>query len=185
MVKRYSNLIQNTVSFEHSVLSEVTCHHLAELCVPHKFNLEPRLMPPLIKSSRNLATLLEDELSLPKAGMTYESASAARVSQFEVVHQRDVVLFHGALSEDNDPLLTGEVWQIVSIQGHGLYYLAVIISVWPKFSQNEDGSVMVVTMQEDDTRIAVLTDVQCALVYRRKADGQAQVLVPRLYRGCI
>ncbi len=185
MLKRYSNIILNTVKFEYSVLSEVTCHHIAELRLPDKFNIEPRLLDPVKTANARLKTLLEEELQLPHHGMTYRSANAARVNSFEVVYQRDVILFQGALARDDEPLLTGELWQIAEIEGRGMFYLAIIVSVWSKVSQLDDGSVMTVSIDDQDTRVAVLSDVQCALTYRRKDNGEAQVLVPRRCRDRI
>ncbi len=174
MVKRYANMILNTLVFEKSVLSEVTCHHIAELRRPDKFDLSPKLIPPLKASSPALRNLLEMELDLP-TGMTYESCNSARASQYEVVHQRDVVLFHSAAADSQEPLLCGEIWQFCRISGRGISRLAALISVWAKVEQNHDGSVMIVKISREDTRIAVLMDIRCALTHRRRPDGNAQI----------
>ena len=66
-----------------------------------------------------------------------------------------------------------------------MFYLAIIVSVWPKIGQNDDGSVMHESVSDNDLRMAALEDVKCACTCGRKDNGEAQVRVPRLHRSII
>ena len=182
MVKRYSQMIENTIVFEKSVLSEVTCHHFAEVSSIDKFDLSVGLVPPVRPASRDLGSLLQMELQLPLAGMTYTTSRKARVSTFEICGQRDVVLFHPAASND-DKLLCGEIWAFCDIAGHHLDCKVALVAEWPLVSKTDDASSMVVAMSDDRVRFVAMHDIKVACCFRRRVDDRAQVLVPCIYRN--
>ena len=92
MVKRFCNEQRNTERYEASTLSEVTCQHLAALKHKAKFDYRVMLCPPSRDMGPRLASRLREELHLPD-GLALATSKRGRISEFEVISIRDVVLY--------------------------------------------------------------------------------------------
>ena len=119
--KRYAEDIHNTGSFDHSVLAEITCHHLAllhheELACPIGL-LNPRPAP------RRLREFLTSERLNGVATTSVE----ARFSEADKVHRKDVVLW-----EWDGEQGAGEVWCLAAVDDVPL----CLISVWELVSMD-------------------------------------------------
>ena len=90
MLRRYANDVTNMRTFEHSVIGELTCHHLSQLRAPDVFNFNVGLVRGRPASARLRATIagflgrdLRGDLRV---------AAEARFDDFETCQKNDVVL---------------------------------------------------------------------------------------------
>ena len=97
------------------------------------------------------------------------------MSEFEVVHVRDVVL-----CRDGDHLIVCEVWFLFECNGDG-----AIVSVWPTKSRIMDQGTVTCRVADDGVKVVPLRDIVCALIYRRREDGTVQVIVPCVWRDIV
>jgi hypothetical protein len=178
MAKRFCNEQRNTQRYEASILSEVTCQHYAALKHKDKFDYRVMLCPPSAAMGPRLASRLRKELNLPD-GLAITSSKRGRVSEFEVISTRDVVLYKSA--DGAGRLEVGEVWFLLA-------YAAVaraLISTWTISSSDKASGT--VNAQIEDCNVAVhpLHAIVTAVTYRRKADGYAHIIAPCLYRDAV
>ena len=135
MVKRYSNDIANTRRNEWSVLSEVTCHHLAALRDTHVFDFSVHLLPPTRKAFPKMQKFLEDQLDLAFGmGVEYKTAAGMRVNDLHVCHTRDVVLARF----DADTIRAAEVWFHATVSGE----CCTLLSFWEPLENDRDMGVI-------------------------------------------
>ena len=176
MVKRYSNDVRNTTSFEKTILSEVTCHHLAELECESKFDLSVRLISPVRAAGPKLISFLASAFSIEGDNVVYTTSARARVSEFEVCRRQDVVLF---LDPCTLKVQCGEVCFFAACNDCAV----ALISLWHfETSEVEQGTVTV-RIADDTVELFSASDILVSCTYRRKADGRAQIIVPSSYRG--
>ena len=133
MIKRYANDIQNTRSYERSVMREVICHHISALQQPRAFDYTPGLVDPrpcnpsMCKYFANAVGMADDHLD----AHMFEVGIASRYSKFGTCAKEDVVLlnFEGALH-------AGQIVHNFQIAGVALS----IVDVWsPKEVNKANG----------------------------------------------
>ena len=100
-------------------MSEVVCHHMAKLIDPNLYNFDTRLVNPQ-PAPRALAEMLMAEFagSCPE---DIKTATASRISRFEVCRKKDVVLYTTDTSFG-----AGEVWAHVCVLGVNM----AIVTEW-------------------------------------------------------
>lgn len=125
MVKKYANDVDNTMKYEASVLSEVTCHHLSTLSEDDTFSFSIGLVHPR-PAPKALAAWLREQLDTPDAQI--QSSSVCRFSAFGTCHKKDVVLVN-----IDGTIQAGEVWAHADIYGTAI----TIISLWTMVRRNE------------------------------------------------
>ena len=173
MVKRWTGDHKNTHGHERSILAEICCQHLADLHPVAKFLLEPHLVEPTMKCSIATTNRFRTVASMPTTAEV-RTARRARVNQCEVSHVRDVVLF-----EDNGRTCIGEVWfRFATPQ---MTYC--ILSCWAFVSINIEQGALLATISSNDVKVRPAWDIITSCSYRRKADGNAQVIVPLTFRA--
>ena len=173
VVKRYSNEIRNTCTYEASVISELTCLHLFELDASSVFDKTIGLLPPTAQCKPRMVTFLSNELGM-SAQCTYLASRRARVSELEVCAVGDVVLVKTDAS-----LLIAEVWVFASVNDEAV----ALVSHWPTHGSNILQGTATCRISDARALLVPADDVLTACAYRRKPDGFAQVLVPCIYRG--
>ena len=92
MVKRYTQSMRNTSTFESSILAEITCQHLYNLGLESVFDLSIGLLEPFAQCAPATANFLSRAMQLPSNAFGI-TAKSARVNKFEVVQIDDVVVF--------------------------------------------------------------------------------------------
>ena len=123
MVKRYSTDIHNTRRNEWSVLSEVTCHHIAALRSTHVFDFSVCLQPPIHQAPAKMKRFVLDAIGdLQVNDMEVKTASCARVSLYHMCNTRDVVL----VADSDGHTRVAEVWFHASVAGEP----CSLISMW-------------------------------------------------------
>ena len=171
MVKRYSSEVRNTNTYETTILSEVTCHHLQEMESDTKFDLTIGLISPKPAKRRLIAFLRAQFAIEHNANVVFMTSASARVNEFEVCRPRDVVVYF-------DPTvglyLCGEVWLFAS--GNGV--CIALISKWGYVNTIANRRSLTVRVADDAAECVALEDIKAACTYRRKSDGTAQILVP-------
>jgi hypothetical protein len=176
MVKRYTDQVRNTRVYEKSIMSEVICHHIAELSDACKFDLRVRLLEPR-NAPKKLVRFLRHELDLTQPehdDIIYKTSSKARVSEFEVCEVRDVVLacFGGR------QLSCCEIWTFADVAGEAI----ALVSVWVAVAANSAQGTLDVRISDSDVRLVSVADIVVSCTYRRKVNGLATVLIPVLHR---
>ena len=91
MLKRYMNDIRNTLTFERSVLSEVTCHHFDAL-VNKSFDFRPGLLKPR-KASAQTAKFFLDMFELPADTQVMRSSTSSH-RPLATTSVGDVVMYY-------------------------------------------------------------------------------------------
>ena len=174
-VKRFGELHRNTRHMEESILADVTMQHLYDIEDPLKFDTSCRLQKPVAKCNAQVSHRIRALMGLTNDPSIY-SAMRARCNEFEVCHVRDVVLF----CKDGEPSLSiGQVYFFFQYDDHAPL---AIIARWPTVSREPLAGSATVQMDGDNVITIPASDIKCALTYKRRKDGNANVLVPSHYR---
>ena len=174
MVKRYSTDIQNTRRCEWSTLSEVTCHHIADLADERKFDFTPHLLQPVRKAPAKMKAFLDANVGSPY-GSEWFTSNAARLSQNECCQRLDVVLVK---SMNAAAVYAGQIWFIAEVDDVRM----ALVSLWEPIAAGSHTSCRRWRFSEANASIVDLADVVCACAWKRDGDF-VQTLVPYLYRG--
>ena len=172
MVKRYTDRMRNTRSYETSVLAEITCQHLHDIALKSTFDLSIGLLEPIAQCKPAVVTFLSQALRIPDNEFSTTSKKA-RVSKFEVVHVGDVVVF-----QDTNKLSIGKVTNFVTVDD-----VPIAVIAWWKFqSKNTKAGTVEVQARDAKLRFRPIQDIRASCTYRIKATGCAQVIVSCMYR---
>jgi len=177
MVKRYSSDVFNTRRNEWSVLSEVTCHHIAALRETNVFNFGVGLIPPIQPAPPNMRDFLDatfGDLADGGLALNYTTAHGARVNEFHVCHTRDVVL----VTCSDGHTRAAEVWFHAAVQDEP----CSLVSIWDHIA---DLGVTARSWREgaDNKLVIPSADILAPCSYKRDAaDGSVMTLVPCIYR---
>ena len=174
-IKRFADGHRNTARYEEGILSDVTLQHFAEMKDPLKFDRSPRLVPPISTCNKQVSQRIYDILP-SLLGHEIMTARRARVTEHEVCHVRDVVLFYYAGN-----IVFGQIWFFFSSASECI----ALVALWPTVSKEPKYGSATVQMDENQVRTVPLCDLIAAVTYKRRSDGNATVLVPSTYRGSI
>ena len=172
MVKRYTNSVRNTRTFESSILSEITCQHLYNIGIKDAFDLSIGLKEPFTCCAAATIDFLSRALNVTRNSFGNTSKSA-RVSKFEVVHVGDVVVF-----KDNGHLSVGQVRMFVDVDDIPM----AVISWWRFKSKDMQSGCAEVHCGTDLLRFRPCEDICAACLYRIKPNDIAQVILSCLHR---
>ena len=172
MVKRYTNAMRNTLTYESSILAEVTCQHFYNLGLKMTFDLTIGLEAPLTRCKASMLNSLSEALHI-SADSIGATSKTARVSKFEVVRVGDVVVFRDARH-----MSIGKIKVFVMVDD-----VPIAVVAWWKFhSKNMQQGTVEVECSDELLRFRPCQDICAACTYRLKPDGFAQVLVSCMYR---
>lgn len=175
MVKRYSDNMKNTTAYETSILAEIQCQHLHNLCLKSTFDLRIGLQDPLQKCKDRMVDFLSKALHV-HANTISTTSKSARVSKFEVVWVGDVVVYLAAAPAR---LSIGKVHSFVAIDD---MHVAVIAS-WDFQSKNMQQGTVEVKCSEAPLHFRPCQDIYAACIYKLCSNGFAQVIVDCMYRA--
>ena len=144
MLKRYANQVENTIRFEHSVMSEVVCHQLAKLSDPDLYNFDIGLINPQL-APRALAEMLMAEF-VGACPADIKTASTSRISRFAVCGKKDVVLY----TNNTSFCAAGEVWAHVCVLGVNM----TIVTEWVCLERDEPTMTAVWQARQEPIYIA-------------------------------
>ena len=166
MLKRYLNDIRNTIVFEKSVLSEVTCHHIFSL-QNKSFDFSPGLLKPHAASAKTRAFFL-DMFEFP-ADMPVMQSSTSRHRALATTSVGDVVMY-------NDPsggINAGQVWTHVAIDG-------LPVSMFQKLElESLNKSSMTAIFKITNEHVTLPTeDILDAVIWEEFRPGFIRVLIP-------
>ena len=120
--------MQNTRDFEHSNLTEISCHHMFSL-KRHDFNFEVGLVNPGKQVSTATRATLVELMDLQDHNAVDGVSSIARINEFEVCHSKDVVLVtHGT------GFIAGQVWCHATVSGQ----TSSMVSCWSWQTLNKE-----------------------------------------------
>ena len=156
MAKRFLNDVLQLEATEKSVLSEVTCLHLANLHSTDAFDFTPHLMKPARAAPKKMHRFLEERLGATLDQESVTTAMAARCSSLTVCHSRDIVLF--AVPGGNKAV--GEIWFHASVSGT----MVSLVSVWTVTCYDRTMGVLSLVETDDDVQLLHTTDIITAMV---------------------
>jgi hypothetical protein len=177
VVKRFAELHRNNMGYETGILADIVCQHLADLYPADKFNLKPRLMEPVHQCSDAVASTLRLYLDDVFTEGDMRTSRRARVSEFEVVSIKDVAL----VQWEPGRIVVGVLWYLFACGET----TAALFSLWPVESRDESQGTVIARMLDTRLRICSVEEIICAVSYRRKPDGTAQIIVPCSYRDFV
>ena len=151
--------------------------HLHDLEPVDKFDRSPKLLNPTTTCRAAVAHKLRAIAAIPD-GIPVIASRRARCHDMEVCHVRDVVLYCG----HGGGLVVGQVWFFFQYECNPPLAL---IECWPTVSKEPASGSATVQMDQRDVIITPASDIMCALVYKCRQDGNANVLVPTLYRALL
>jgi hypothetical protein len=169
LVKRYSNDICNTTSFEKSVLGEVCSHTLARLGETGLFSTEVCLLKPH-KASNRLVAFLSEQLQLQLDESDYFTGSTVRPGLHGQCSCKDVVLvkIDGATGFE-----AGEILLHTEVQGQ----LFSLVSFWEPLSHDPARNTSDWKVKHNPSLIFT-TDICSAVYYTMCNDDVAKILIP-------
>lgn len=161
IVKKYSQDIQNTRSFEKSVLHQVVSHDLALLLDPMYFGQHARL-----KNQCRATNKVKDFFASAWAEPLKNCymCSSAHLSPAGVASKKDIVMLKSSKQ-------VCEVWLFAEVNGENV----ALLSLWALL---EDNGTNALWQMQDNPQLVNTSDIQCALCYRLHKNGQAIVLLP-------
>ena len=172
MVKRYCNDVQNLKTSEWSVLSEVTCHHLAALKNTSTFNFSVGLLPPVRPASKKMLKFLCETVG--RDDINCNTALAARVSMFAVCRTRDVVL----LKNSTGQMVAAELWFHASVDGESVS----LVSIWEPLTNEAGMGNRTWKSGSEHVMLVPTGDILTPCTYRRGANDVVDTLVPCVFR---
>ena len=155
MVKRYSTSISNTARNEWSVLSEVTCHHLATLRTTKSFDSRVGLLPPMRSAPQKLHRFCMQQTGVDAPCTT---ARSARINELHVCHTRDVVLVKTGDGEMN----AAQVWFHAEMQGQAFS----LVAVWELLRDEGELCAKVWRTSNDRLTLCLLGDIVAPCTYK-------------------
>ena len=172
MIKRYANPILNTRasrnmgSFEDSVMTEVTGHHLHVLKDGASLSIKPGLVKPYKPKASIMATLEEHFGS----NMVDHVANAARFNEFETCAVGDVVLVRGI---GGHAYVAAQVWVHVSVQGQA----KSILSCWTlrAFLEEHHAAEWLIA---ENPQVVNTEDIMSAVTWMNVGGNVARTLLP-------
>jgi hypothetical protein len=169
LVKRYSNDICNTISFEKSVLGEVCSHTLAKLSEPGLFSSDVCLLKPR-KATPQIVSLLQEQLQVQLSDTDCFTGSTVRLGFLGSCSCKDVVLLK---TDGRSVLEAGEVLLHMEAAGE----LFSLVSLWqPLGVDNARGSTDWKVVS--DPTLVFTTDIAAAVTYSMCRPDVARILVP-------
>jgi hypothetical protein len=175
MVKRYASDVYNTSTFERTVLSEVTAHHMASLDDSSTFKFQPGLVNSRDASAK-LKAFLAEFFALPfLVDGGCRTALQARVSEYGIANKGDVVVIapDGRLGFD-----VGMVWAFAEVLDEPM----AIVAVWRL--ESTDARVGTAQCTEtSDVHVLPLSDIWAPVVYSRSRASAVRIVVPIQFRS--
>ena len=155
VLRRYANDVTNMRTVEHSIIGELTCHHLSQLRAPDVFNFNVGLVHGRPASARLRATIagflgrdLRGDLRV---------AAEARFDDFETCQKNDVVLV-----KKDAKLIAGAVWLHFELNGQTLS----IVSEWTLRAVDAHNRAAE-WLEQENPELHEITDITTTLVWTR------------------
>lgn len=165
VVRRFGNDTTNQ-NFDHAVLGEVTCHHLARLRSIDTFDVEVGLVGGRPASAKAAATMRD----IFGTGHNVELSHTSRHSKWETSSRKDAVI----LRIDGNDLSAGEVWAHVAIDGVPMS----IICTWTL--RTVDYAIGIAEWSlADRAQVFRTEDIWCTCIWTQVREGVVRTLLPR------
>jgi hypothetical protein len=167
-VKAYANDIKNTIMFDESILSEVTCAHLARMDDPDVFSTRVGLIQPRMPTPK-LARLVYEALDIDvNIRVHVLMGRESRFNKFGTCAINDVVAMQVGTA-----LQIGQVRFHFEVEGEPVS----IISTWDDLKPDEHGSCV---CKPSGRHITIETsDILETLTWKMTSNGKARVLLPK------
>ena len=175
MVKRYASDVYNTTSYDRTILSEVTAHHMSALDDKSTFDFSVGLLVSR-QAPAKLRAFLMAQCGLDAVPAQFcRTALAARNSECSICHKGDVVIIAPKSGAGFD---VGMVWAHAELFGEALS----LVSVWERVSVDRQ---LATAEYREVTNVEVmpLSDILAPVIFCRPRAGIARVLVPATFRS--
>ena len=168
LIRRYATPITNTQTYEHSVLSEVTCHQFASLAAPGALRFEVGLINTRQANAKLRASMVA-ALDLEQGDHVVEVAGESRFHEFETCRKNDVVYV-----KDGDGFSVGKVWCHVAVNGVPIS----VIEVWELRGINRESQSVEWRQSADDPQLFPTDDIVAVAVWMPLGDHIVRTLLP-------
>jgi hypothetical protein len=171
LVKRFAAFIQNTRTYQQSVLREVTAAHITSMRERGAFTFSVGLVDAVHAAPRKLKLFLEERLGCDLRRV--DTARTARYGARGKACVRDIVLFQMDGAPD---LCAGEVW------AHARYddVNATLVSCWRSVAVDRAAGTALWERHDGDPQLVHTHDILHACIYRALRDARyVQTLLPR------
>ena len=169
VAKRYANAVQNTKSFEKSILGETLAHHLAELKSNKVLKFGVALVNPKV-AKPPLVQLLRESLA-PAAvdAALCRHSLEARILPAGSCYRRDVVFIRSAGAANT--MVAGEVWTHASVDGVCMTLCNIFRPLPGAGERRWDGS-------ERRARFVATEDILSTCIHTSVGAGNIRIVVP-------
>ena len=172
VVKRYANDICNNVSFERSVLGEVTSHHVASISKPDAFNFKVGFASTSRAAPASVVAVLNRELSMQLEPHECKVSTHARISAHSTCHKGDVVMY-----------TAGRGFLVGRVCFHAKVFddFVTLLSAWPTCKLCPEAGSAECNVHHG-TELVETADIMAALVNTECRPGVVRVLIPFQFR---
>ena len=170
LIRRYATPIANAKTFEHSVLSEITGHHIAALNARGALNFDVGLVSPRRANARTRAALL-GVLEL-LGDHEVHIAAESRFHAFETCRKGDVVFV-----KSGEGISVGQASCHAAIDGAPLS----VVACWELKSMQWSSRSAVWRVSVGDAQLFPTSDILAVAVWMAMGDDLARTLLPPSY----
>ena len=164
MLKRYCQDVSNTVTFEESVLGEVSAHHLFELKNTTGLGVSVGLVDPVGPNKALLEYLLE---CFPGVAPEHiRTSQTLRFSEFDCCSKGDVVLL-----KDDSGFKAGQIWWLASVYQQ----CVALVSSWDAVSKT---ATSINWFAVDAPELFAAEDILETCIWKRSGDVVTTLLPP-------
>ena len=157
----------NTRDFEHTNLTEISCHHMFAL-EGNVFNFEVGLVNPEKQVSTATRATLVDLMDLQDPNALDGVSSIARINEFEVCHSKDVVLIkHGT------GFIAGQVWCHAAVSGQS----SSVVSCWSLQTLNKEHRCAL-WLKADNPAVVNPNTIICSVIWESVGHNVVKTLLP-------
>ena len=167
-IRRYANPVQNTRDYDHTVLAEVTSHHIAALRAPHALRFQRGLVYPR-KPPARVQSVIAEALGLDDPSLVEGTCIESRHNDFETCRKRDVVV----VKVSSNGWVVGEVWMHLCICSIHVS----LVSTWTlKQMSSETRSAEWIV--RDHPELFATSDIITSLIWTPLGHDAVRTLVP-------
>jgi hypothetical protein len=175
LVKRYSNDIRNTITFEKSVLTQILCHELHSLQQPGMLEVSECMLANRSQAPKSMIAFLSECLQVQLSVDNCFTSSVARLKPAGNCAKGDVVLLsNNSLAQ---PFQAGQVWFHSECEGTCFS----LVSLW-HFSSYDADNCSAMFLKVDNPVLIPTSEILQPVTHICLKENSVRVLVPLAHR---
>ena len=174
VVKRYASQILNTTVYEESVLSEMVCHHLADLGRDDCF-IDTVCLDNAHAASERMITFLSDHIGIRLSAEDIKTSYRARMAPAGMCSKGDICIVQNQLGGTS--ICGAEIWFHAELTGE----CWSLVSIW--YAQDGDQPYGLVNWKKVMNPMLIPTDNIFAVCISKQSGDSVQTLIPYQFRN--